>query len=66
MTQTVQTARRPGMFRVHREYREAGEPPFVLLINDIDSLSSIFSDHEEIYIDSAVSCPFQFYFDSLV
>lgn len=54
------------MFRVHREYREAREPPFVLLINDIDSLSSIFSDREEICIDSGVSCPFQFYFDSLI
>lgn len=66
MTQTVQTVRRPAIFRVHREYREAREPPFVLLINDIDSLSSIFSDREEICIDSGVSCPFQFYFDSLI
>lgn len=46
MTQTVQTVRRPGMFRVHSEYREAGEPPFVLLVDDIDSLASIFADHE--------------------
>ena len=66
MTQTVQTVRRPGMFRVHSEYREASEPPFVLLIDDIDSLASIFADHEEVCTDSDVSCPFQFYFRFLI
>ena len=35
-------SRRPGMFRVHRDYREAGEPPFVFFIDNSGTVDSIF------------------------